>query len=257
MQIHHQEIADVRKYITTHRHMKLEDKELAFQNYLRLARQFKTVDESTVMLEVGTGTGWFPILCKARGLNCKGLEISPQLIEYAKDFGSRYGVDPDIELGNLEDSDIGENRYEVIFAMSVFEHVEHWEVGLRKVYRALKPGGIMVFESTNKFSPTSGEFHFPLYGWLPDRLRYRLRIARQGADVMHLGIDFNQFRYPMLRREFRRAGFREIYDRIHVIKSSHVASPLKKVVGRLIEMLPPVRHAVLAFMPTTNFVCVK
>ncbi|MEP6601118.1 MAG: class I SAM-dependent methyltransferase, partial [Nitrospirota bacterium] len=199
MQIHHEEISDVSRYIANHRHIGLEDKEIAYQNYLRQARQFHAVDESTVMLEIGTGTGWFPLLCKARGLNCKGLEISPQLIDYAKEFGARYGVDPDIELGNIEDSDIGEDRYDVIFLISVFEHVEHWELGLRKVYRALKPGGIVVFESTNKFSPTSGEYSFPLYGWLPDRLRYRLRMARQGADIMHLGIDFNQFRYPMLR----------------------------------------------------------
>ena len=63
------------------------------------------------------------------------------------------------------------------------------------------------FDSTNKFSFVSGEYEFPLYGWLPNSWRFKLRRWKQGDDIMKLGIDFNQFTYPMLRRAFKRAGF--------------------------------------------------
>ena len=63
-------------------------------------------------------------------------------------------------------------------------HVNDWRTGLRHVYGILQPGGILLFEYTNKFS---------------------------------------RFRYPLLRRAFRDAGFR----------------------------------AILTFVETTNFICVK
>src|SRR5207244_2759559 len=80
--------------------------------------------------------------------------------------------------------------------------------GIGRIFRALKPDGVFYFTSTNKFSLVSGEYNFPLYGWLPDRWRYALRTRRQGEDIMNLGIDFNQFTFPQLRRFFRKTGFR-------------------------------------------------
>ena len=86
-------------------------------------------------------------------------------------MGYAYGVVPEIALGNIEDTEIGTAQYDVIIASNVFEHVELWREGLRKIAVALKPGGLLFFESTNKFSFTSGEYSaFPLYGfygWLP------------------------------------------------------------------------------------------
>src|SRR6266567_1981654 len=196
MEIQNDDISDVTRYIELHRHLRLEDKLPDWERYLRHVRKYKQIDGGTVMLEIGTGTGWFPLCCKWKGLNCKGLEISPQLIDYAHELGRGYGVDPDIELGNIENTDLGHSRYDVIIAMSVFEHVEHWRQGLRKIYDALQPGGLFLFESTNKFSIGSGEYpSFPLYGWMPNSWRYRFRIRRDGPDIMRLGIDFHQFTY--------------------------------------------------------------
>ena len=89
-------------------------------------QKFKTVDASTKMIEIGVGTGWFPILCKAKGLSCKGVDISPHLVEYARALGAQFGIEPDLEVANIEDYDLGKERYDVIIASSVFEHVELW-----------------------------------------------------------------------------------------------------------------------------------
>jgi hypothetical protein len=145
----------------------------------------------------------------------------------------------------------------VIIASSVFEHVEHWQRAIRRVYEALRQGGAFFFSSTNKFSFVSTEYSFPLYGWLPDRWRYRLRVARQGPDVMHLGIDFHQFRYSQLRREFRRLGFSRIDDRVDHLAAAAAAHPLKRMVVRICRALPPAKALVLAFSDATVFVCVK
>lgn len=256
MKIHSEELADVTRYIANNQHLRIEDHEDQFKNYLRLITPHHKVDASTRILEVGTGTGWFPLMCKRAGLSCRGLEISSQLVEYAKEFGRQYGIEPDIQLGNVEEHDIGDNEFDVIVAFSVFEHVQHWRLGLERVYKALKPGGVLLFGSTNKFGP-SNEFDFPFYGWIPDKLRYRLRIHYQGPDIMKLGIDFNQFTYPQLRKAFREIGFSKVYDRMEIADPNYRSSGLRRMAMVAAKKIPVVRHSVLTFIEGTDFICVK
>jgi SAM-dependent methyltransferase len=200
--------------------------------------------------------GWIPLICEQRGIRCKGLEISRQLIEHAQNVGRELGLSPDIELGNIEETDIGAGQWDVIIAQSVFEHVQNWRLGLQKVYAGLKPGGVLFFESTNKFAPVSGEYHLPFYGWLPDAGRYALRVRAQGPDIMTLGIDFNQFTYPLLRRTFRRLGFSRVLDRMDLMDTSGLRG-WKRAAAEATRKISPLRHLILLFRQTTIFICVK
>ena len=116
MKIHHEELSDVTRYLDMHSRISLDEQRPHFERIVTAVSRFKPIDEKTEILEIGTGSGWFPILSKMRGWRCKGLEISPQLIEYANKWGAQYGVVPDVELGNLEDYELGRNRYDVIIA---------------------------------------------------------------------------------------------------------------------------------------------
>jgi 2-polyprenyl-3-methyl-5-hydroxy-6-metoxy-1,4-benzoquinol methylase len=259
LQVHQDAIPEIDRFLAKFGSFELSDKLPEYNRYLGYVNRVRQVDASMRILEVGTGTGWFPLLCKANGLQCKGLEISPQLIDFAMQMGKRNNIVPDIELGNLEDSDIGIEQYDVVIASSVFEHVEHWRTGLSKIYTALKPGGVLFFESTNKFSVgVSGEFAaFPLYGWLPDGARYRLRQALHGKDIMKLGIDFTQFTHGLLRREFKKLGFSRALDIVDLVDISRL-SPLKRAITQSCRAFPPFRHSLLTFvMSTTTFVCQK
>ncbi len=258
MKIHQEELADVDRYLQNNAHWTLEAHRPHFDRYLRPIKQYVKVDPSTKMLEVGTGTGWFPTLCSMEGLQCRGLEISPQLIEYARKTAAEYGIEPDIHLGNLEDFDIGECEYDVIVCSNVFEHVEYWRTGVAKIFRALKPGGAMYFESTNKFSFQSGEYDgFPLYGWLPDRMRYNLRTAVHGPDIMKLGIDFHQFTHGMLRKEFRKVGFSRIYDRVEIAAEEAVSSELRRLAVRWSRKSSVIKALALTFAEATRFICIR
>ena len=258
MQIHHEAPADVTKYMELHRNIALEEKIPQFEGLLRPIRRFKEITPETKILEVGTGSGWFPILCQLRGLQCKGLEISPQLIEFAKEVGNGYGIIPDIELGNLEDYALPENHYDIVVASSVFEHVEDWRTGIRKLYTTLKTGGLLLFESTNKFSFSSGEYpSFPLYGWMPNSWRYNFRKAIQGDDIMKLGIDFHQFTHSCLRKEFERTGFRHVLDRVQMADENNVSTSFRRRVVQIAKQFPPVRAFALTFAEATRFICLK
>jgi|SoiMethySBSTD1v2_1073268.scaffolds.fasta_scaffold00140_42 SAM-dependent methyltransferase len=230
-----------------------------FAAILKLIRRYRAVDTTTRLLEIGTGTGWFQILCREEGIPSCGLEIDEQLVAYARQLGASHGVQLDLRAGNLDEVDLGQACYDVIVATSTFEHVRDWRGGLAKVYRALKPGGAFYFGSTNKFSFTSGEYSFPFYGWYPDAVRYRLRQYFQGPQIMQWGIDFNQFTHPQLRRTFKRLGFRGIYDRIDALDPDNLAHPTwkKRLLLKTLKTVPGAHGLATTFAPTTLFVCVK
>jgi 2-polyprenyl-3-methyl-5-hydroxy-6-metoxy-1,4-benzoquinol methylase len=212
------------------------------------------------LLEIGIGTGWFQVRCRQQGIACRGLEIDPDLIACAHQLAHSQGITLDLDCNSLERASLGLDRYDAIVADCTFEHVKDWREWLGKVYRALKPGGVFFFVSSNKFSPTSGEYSpIPLYGWYPDRVRYWLRRRIQGPAIMEWGIDFNQFTHPQLRRVFRQLGFARIYDHVEVLDPDHLTHPTrtKRLAIRALQTIPGLKAIALTFVETTRFVCVK
>lgn len=258
MKIHY-DLKHVDEYLGQQILLRFEDFEHQFENIIKRINKFKRIDSDTKILEVGTGSGWFQILCKKKGIFCEGLEICPQFIEYAKTFGRRYGIEPNIKLGNIEEADIGTSKYDIIIALSTFEHVEHWQKGIKNIFNALKSGGLFCFYSTNKFCLFSGEYHFPFYGWLPDKWRYCIRTLRKGEDIMKLGIDFNQFNYFQLKRFFKEVGFSNIYDQFEIIDSDNLINPKlwKTLVLKIMKAFKPMKLVGLIFSPGTLFMCIK
>jgi 2-polyprenyl-3-methyl-5-hydroxy-6-metoxy-1,4-benzoquinol methylase len=251
--------AIVAQYIEEEKQIKLEDKKPEFESLFKLVKRFKGINHTTKVLEVGVGSGWFQIFSKREGISCRGLEINPQLAGYAQQSGRKHGVKLDIEIGNIEEADIGTLEYDVIVACSTFEHVENWQKGLRRIFNALKPGGLLYFYSTNKFSFKSGEYDFPLYDWLPNSWRYGLRKARQGESIMEWGIDFNQFTYFQLRRFFKHLGFSLVLDWIDILDPDNLNHPTlrKKVALKILKSFKPLKHLFLFFSSGTLFICIK
>lgn len=122
------------------------------------------------------------------------------------------------------------------------------------------PAGVFYFVSTNKFRiRRSGEFNFPLYGWLPNKWRYHLRVKSQGPDIMKLGIDFNQFTYWGLRRFFRKVGFSKVYDLVDLREPQQLMrqNVVRCSALKILKKVPLLKHAVLPFVSVTHFICIK
>jgi 2-polyprenyl-3-methyl-5-hydroxy-6-metoxy-1,4-benzoquinol methylase len=257
--ITNQHAAALQDFIDESKDVRVEDKMAEFNDIFKVVKRYKTLDAKTKILEVGTGTGWLVIQCERLGMKCKGIEVSADLVDCARRLGQNYGVHPDIEIAKIEEANLGTNEYDVIIASSTFEHVANWREGLRKVFHALKPGGVFFFYSTNKFSFKSGEYDFPFYGWLPDRWRYRLRSARQGNIIMQWGIDFNQFTYFQLRRFFGQLGYATVLDRIDILDADHLNHPTwqRKLILGALKRLQLLKHGFLFFSNGTLFVCIK
>ena len=253
-----QESPVITRYIESKRCLKLEDYNNDFDSIMSVIRKYKKVDKKTRILEVGSGTGWFQLLCLKNGLNCKGIEISPQLIAFSYSFGEKYGMKPDIELGNIEECDIGKSKYDVIIASSVFEHIEYWQKAMVNVFNALKKKGLFYFVSTNKYSlSNSGEYTIPFYGLLPSKVREWLLVKREGESIKRLGLDYNQFNYFQLKKFFNRLGFSKIHDYTEFLNTTDFTSAWRRLLFNSFKHYRPLKILGLLFSPVTFFVCEK
>jgi SAM-dependent methyltransferase len=256
MEIYREALPEIDRYLAG-KQVNLEHFRAEYEGTKKNIELYTKLRPGMRILEIGCGTGWFPVMAQLEGYACEGLEISWQLKEKADAVARENGLtNSGIRLGNIEEEDIGDEIYDVIVCNSVFEHVEKWRLGLSRVHKALKPGGVFIFSSTNKFSFTSGEHWWPLYGWLPDQARYSLRKMLQGPDIMKLGIDFNQFRYGLLRKAFKDLGYTIVHDRVEMKPPSAVTG-WKRVGLQLAHNSKLLKWLMLTFNPATVFTCVK
>ncbi len=126
MHVHNQTPADLARYIEHHASENYEEQLPKIENIFETIQRSKPLAAKARILEIGVGRGWLQVYGKKQGYDICGLEITQGLIDVAKDNGRKYGVELDLELGNIEVGDIGEELYDVVIASSVFEHGEDW-----------------------------------------------------------------------------------------------------------------------------------
>jgi len=96
------------------------------------------------LLDLGCGTGWTSAFFARRGYRVTGQDIAPDMIRFAERNRDRY------EARNLEfiTSDYESMEFEESFDCAVFydslHHAVDERAALMSVYRALRPGGVLI-----------------------------------------------------------------------------------------------------------------
>jgi SAM-dependent methyltransferase len=253
--------AVTRGYIRDRGEIPLEAHAFEFDTQLRRFAKRVAIGPGTRLLEIGPGTGWMLIHAAQHGFRCAGLELNPELAGFARERARSAAVDVEILVGDIQQRELEPASFDVVVANSVLEHVRDDRRALQHVHRALRPGGLFYFNSTNKFALRSGEYPpLRLYGWLPYGARRRIRVARQGpAIVDSAGIDFHQFTHPGLRRLLREVGFsraESIYELLDPDDLNDRSAARVRAL-RAVKAAPPLRHLVEAFAAGTSFYCVR
>ena len=95
------------------------------------------------LLDIGTGTGYFPHTMDRRGWTVEAVEKSPQARAFAQEhFG--LNVLPDEALAMLD-----EGRYDVITLWHVMEHLEHLNDVWERLHRLLTERGTLIVAVPN------------------------------------------------------------------------------------------------------------
>lgn len=110
-------------------------------------------DKGGKILEVGCGYGKYINALAEMGYDdCYGIDLSPEQVSYAQAV---------LGLSNVEQADAldwldGKKEvFDCILALDVLEHLENDDLLdlAKKIYMALKPGGVAIFQVPNGMSP--------------------------------------------------------------------------------------------------------
>ena len=125
------------------------------------------------------------------GVAAEGYDISPRMIDIAREQALVEGVDARFEVADMEDLDLG-RRFDACLLYDALHHSPRADLVLRSGHRALRPGGCLVLVEPN---------------WAH---RFRGREASDRYGTTELG-----YRPRSLKRLLRRGGFRDV-QRFHV-----------------------------------------
>src|SRR5262245_23380 len=118
----------------------------------KLARYVSVKDK--VVLDVGAGNGGMCIAAALQGAKeVHGIEIQDFRIDLAYQWAVARGVKVHIQEGIAEKLPFADASIDVLILWAVIEHVDDPEKTLDELARVLRPGGYVVINAPNRFSP--------------------------------------------------------------------------------------------------------
>lgn len=133
-------------------------------------------------LEIGCGNGFFLSYLKHHGWQVNGLDLSPHAAQQAKE---RFDID--VFLGQVEDAPFPDESFHFIRLSHVVEHFFDPVASMRKVFKLLKPGGIVYVEVPNADgigAEISGKYW---YGWDAPRHLFMFNSENIGKTLRMAG----------------------------------------------------------------------
>lgn len=129
----------------------IENKHRNIANDISLIKHLVPRNSRSTLLDLGCGTGEHLELFKKEGFRCTGIDSSSEMIKIAKQrngVGIRYAVGDMLEIDYYQSFDI------VTCLFGSFNYIlsnRDADTVFYNTYRALKPGGVAVFEIWNAY----------------------------------------------------------------------------------------------------------
>lgn len=121
--------------------------QLAFRNHWSLFNtfmEFPSYNGGKRVLEVGCGRGSLSSYFSDAGFDCTLLDLSPDVIEIAKNIFSRNNLPAKFLVGDAYDLDLKNSAFDLVFSIGVFEHFEDIETPIKEQLRVLDKGGLFI-----------------------------------------------------------------------------------------------------------------
>lgn len=98
-------------------------------------------DRKLRILDVGTGTGFLSLSLAELGHDVSGIDIADGMISIAKKMARERGLDVDLNTGDAESLDFGDESFDAIVSRWVLWTLPDPEKAISEWMRVLKPGG--------------------------------------------------------------------------------------------------------------------
>jgi SAM-dependent methyltransferase len=163
------------------------------------------------VLDVGCGYGGTLIAFAEQGADAVGVEVNEERARVGRKRLADLGINADLRLDDICDPDVPRRlgTFDVVVAQDVIEHVLDPAQAIRALTLILRPGGVILVQVGNKYSPDQllADHHYHLPGITllarPQAIDY-FRVAT-GFEACHYGVGYwRTERY--YRRMFARFG---------------------------------------------------
>jgi 2-polyprenyl-6-hydroxyphenyl methylase / 3-demethylubiquinone-9 3-methyltransferase len=168
-----------------------------FRGVLTRLGRIPTNDGHPAALDIGSGGGFLAEEFCRLGLTVTGVDPSEVSVRTARAHAAAGRLDIEYRTGTGERLPVADAAFDVAYCSDVLEHVDDVDQVLAETARALKPGGIYLFDTLNRTLASklatkatqqwrlTRVIDFPAHDWAvflrPDELAGRLR--RQGMTV--------------------------------------------------------------------------
>jgi ubiquinone/menaquinone biosynthesis C-methylase UbiE len=107
--------------------------------------RFAGIKSGQRVLDVACGTGVVPITSALAGARTTGLDLTPELIEHARENAAIAGVDVEWHVGDVEQLPFEKGAFDVVTSQFGHMFAPRPEVAIGEMLRVLKPGGTIAF----------------------------------------------------------------------------------------------------------------
>jgi 2-polyprenyl-3-methyl-5-hydroxy-6-metoxy-1,4-benzoquinol methylase len=94
------------------------------------------------LLDVGCAVGGFLAVAREHGFEVEGVELAPYAAEQA-----RARLQVNVINSDIYSADLASESYDVITMWDVIEHLSDPNVALDRIFKALRPGGLLAFST--------------------------------------------------------------------------------------------------------------
>jgi len=210
-----------------------EQKKLA-KKLVSWINQLISLDFNSKILEIGAAQGRFMIALSKLGYFCEGIEPYKDAIIISKEFSKKLKTEINITRSVAENIPFDNNSFDVVFALSVIEHVKNVEDVFTEIFRILKPKGVFFFSTASSLCPYQGEIRFfPFFSWYPEKIKLQIMVWAVENKPSLVGYTdtpaINWFTPWKANRLLMNAGFEKIYDRWDIIRKDELSIPKKNI----------------------------
>jgi len=103
------------------------------------------VREGQRVLDVGCGTGVVAVTAARLGARATGLDLTPALLERARENAKIAGVEIEFREGDAENLPFGDASFDVVVSQFGHMFAPRPDVAIAEMLRVLKPGGTIAF----------------------------------------------------------------------------------------------------------------